>query len=101
MLIRLRPWFLSVATGLLLVAAFPKWNLGFLAWVALVPLLLVLGRAASLRAAFGLGYLCGMVFFAGTIYWVRLVMLEFGGLGQAAGNPILSGLHFFGDDFAK
>ena len=23
------------------------------------------------------------------------------GLGQAAGNPILSGLHFFGDDFAK
>ena len=87
--IRLRPWFLSAATGLLLVAAFPKWNLGFLAWVALVPLLLVLERASRLRAAFGLGYLCGVVFFAGTIYWVRLVMLEFGGLGEVAAAGVL------------
>ena len=89
MLVHLRPWFLSVASGLLLVAAFPKWNLGFLAWVALVPLLLVLERATSVRAAFGLGYLCGAVFFAGTIYWVRLVMLEYGGLGQAAAAGVL------------
>ena len=87
--IRLRPWFLSVASGLLLVAAFPKWNLGFLAWVALVPLLLVLERAPRVRTAFGLGYLCGAVFFGGTIYWVRLVMLEYGGLGQAAAAGVL------------
>ena len=87
--VRFRPWFGSLATGLLLVAAFPKWNLGFLAWVALVPLLLAIERAPRLRSAFGLGYLSGVVFFAGTVYWVRLVMLQYGGLGQAAAAGVL------------
>ena len=87
--VRLRPWFLSVATGLLLIAAFPKWNLGGLAWIALVPLLLAIATAPSARMAFGLGYLCGVVFFAGTVYWVRLVMLDYGGLGQVAASGVL------------
>lgn len=81
---RIRPWLLSISTGLLLAAVFPKPNLGFLAWVALVPLLLALERAPSLRRALGLGYISGFVFFAGAISWVRYTMMEYGGLGQVA-----------------
>lgn len=42
--------------------------MAFLAWVALVPLMLALdglGKGQAFRAA----YLCGIVFFTGTLYW--------------------------------
>jgi len=87
--IRLRPWLLSTSTGLLLVATFPKLDLGFLAWVALAPLLLAVSSAHRPRRAFALGYVAGFVFFAGSIYWVRITMLEYGGLGQIAATGVL------------
>ncbi len=85
-------WFLSVATGLLLVAAFPKFNLEFLGWVALAPLLVAIDHAARLRRALALGYLSGFVFFAGTLSWVRLVMLDYGGLGQVTAAGVFLAL---------
>jgi len=80
---RFRPWLLSAWTGLLLIATFPKFSLDFLGWVALVPLLAAVDGAGRLRRAAGLGFVAGLVFFAGTHYWIRLVMLHYGGLGQA------------------
>jgi apolipoprotein N-acyltransferase len=83
LLIRLRPWLLSLTTGLALIAAFPNFNLEFLAWVALAPLLAAIDRAPGMGRAAALGFVSGFVFFAGTHYWIRLVMLNYGGLGQA------------------
>ena len=50
-----------------------------MAWVALAPLLAALGEA-TLRRAFVLGWLSGVVYFTGTLYWVTRVMAVYGGL---------------------
>ena len=50
------------------------------AWVALVPLLVALGNRTSVRKAFTLGVLTGVVYFTGTLYWITHVMAVYGGL---------------------
>jgi len=61
----------AAASGLLFVLAFPAADLGWLAWIALVPLLVAIdGQSPS--QAFRLGYLAGAVFFGGLLEWVRL-----------------------------
>lgn len=68
-----RHW-LAVSSSALLVLSFPNFNLSFLAWIALVPLLFAIeGRDG--REAFRLSYLCGALFFLGTIYWLIHVTL--------------------------
>ncbi|TQF65493.1 apolipoprotein N-acyltransferase [Rhodococcus spelaei] len=52
------------------VFAFPEPNLGWLAWVALVPALLLLRGASSAREAALLGWLTGVGFLAATQYWL-------------------------------
>jgi len=49
--------------------AFPEYNLGWLAWVALLPLLFAIHRQRT-RNAFLWSYLCGIVFFTGLFNWV-------------------------------
>jgi apolipoprotein N-acyltransferase len=58
-----------VISALLLVLAFPKFNLGFLAWVSMVPLLFSLENNNA-KQRFLIGYLFGIPFFAGTLYWL-------------------------------
>ncbi|MGH7184948.1 MAG: apolipoprotein N-acyltransferase, partial [Pseudomonadota bacterium] len=61
----------AAVSGLLLVLAFPAADLGWLAWIALVPLLIAIdGQRPS--QAFRLGYVTGAVFFGGLLEWVRL-----------------------------
>lgn len=69
----------AVASGLLLAASFPRWDWNLLAWVALVPLLLVLNGQPT-RRRFLLGWLAGLVFFSGTLWWVTISMRQYGGL---------------------
>ncbi|MGV7224288.1 MAG: apolipoprotein N-acyltransferase [Nitrospinales bacterium] len=57
-----------VLSGVLLFLAFPKYDLGWLAWVGLVPLLIVISHTNTLRSFF-LSYLCGIIFFAGVFDW--------------------------------
>lgn len=71
---------LSAASGVLLVLAFPRIGHPAWAWVALAPLLLALLRAGSAARGFLCGLVTGVVFFAGTIYWIPRVMEQFGGL---------------------
>lgn len=54
-------------------AAFPPLNWWLCAWVALVPLLLVLPRLLTRRAAFGWSYLAGLLFFISTLWWIGYV----------------------------
>jgi apolipoprotein N-acyltransferase len=57
------------ASGALLAAAFPALDLGPLALVALVPLLLVVETVRPARAA-ALGYLAGLTFFGLHLLWI-------------------------------
>ena len=67
--------FLSSASAAgLLVLAFPKTDIWPLAWVGLVPLLRNLDGQTPARA-FTRAYLCGIFFFAGTLYWLIPVTL--------------------------
>jgi apolipoprotein N-acyltransferase len=56
-------------TGALLAAAFPALDLGALALVALVPLLLAVETVRPLKAA-ALGYLAGLTFFGLHLLWI-------------------------------
>jgi len=68
-----------VAGGAALAAAFPRPDLHLFVWVAVVPLLLAASRADP-WAALRYGFLFGMVFRAGNLYWVVHAMTEHGGL---------------------
>jgi apolipoprotein N-acyltransferase len=68
-------------SGLLLVLSLPKPDLYPLAWIALVPLLLLLSAARTWREAALPSYFAGVVFFAGTFYWITETMIVYGGLG--------------------
>jgi apolipoprotein N-acyltransferase len=59
----------AAASGLLLAATFPTVGLWPLAWFALVPLFLAL-KHQTLKNGFLIGGTAGLVFFAGTVYWV-------------------------------
>ncbi|WP_052569605.1 apolipoprotein N-acyltransferase [Endomicrobium proavitum] len=66
---------LSVLTGLLAVAAFPKIDLFFLAWIAFVPLISV-ALNSGVKKSFFYGFLSGFIFNAAGLYWL-VPMLEF------------------------
>jgi apolipoprotein N-acyltransferase len=63
------PRFLAVVTGALLLIAFPKFDLGFLTWFALIPLFYAT-RGRSVREGFWLGWLAGFVFFFFVFNWI-------------------------------
>ncbi len=74
-------WLAAIASGVLLVLSFPKFEFSFLAWIALVPLLFVLTQAEqTLRRAFGLGWLTGFVFFFFSCNWITHSMIRYGGM---------------------
>ena len=80
------PWIsaLALLSGALLALSFPNSAIPACAWMALTPLV-VGARAAAVapraRAArFFLGLLSGVVYFAGTLYWLVETMTTFGGL---------------------
>lgn len=58
----------AIISAVLLVLSFPQVHWSILAWIGLVPLLLMV-EGKSLRAAFGWSYLVGFLFFAGTLGW--------------------------------
>ena len=65
----------AAGSGLLLAVTFPRPDLFPLAWVALVPLLLVMRHRP-----FATGFKAGAVFFAIVLYWLNIVMTTYGGL---------------------
>jgi len=79
------PAWLAVLSGLLLGFSFPKFGLGVLAWVALAPLLIALGRSGGGWAAVRLGYLMGGVAAMVIVYWTALVVIQYGGLPLPVG----------------
>jgi apolipoprotein N-acyltransferase len=76
---KLKDILLSALSGLLLVLAFPKFNLEVLAWGAFLPWLWALKKKSPSQAAF-LGLVTGLVFFTGLLYWVYVVLTDYGNL---------------------
>lgn len=73
-------WVAAAATALLLIFSFPNFELWFLAWVGLVPLLIAIARRPSPLRALILGWAAGTVFFYATCYWLTYSMIHYGGL---------------------
>jgi len=71
---------LAFLSGIFLILIFPKFNLSFLAWVALVPLLLAL-EGRNLRDSFNLGFLTGLISFVGILYWIVPTIVSSGESG--------------------
>ena len=76
------PLLLAALSGALLFLSFPTLGHAAAAWLALVPLLVAVGGAAPCQAL-RLGGVTGLVHFAGTLYWIPAVMIDYGGLPQA------------------
>jgi apolipoprotein N-acyltransferase len=70
---------LAAASGVLLALSFPKFGHPAFAWIALAPLLLAL-VGTTMRRAFTLGLVTGVVYFTGTLYWITRVMVMYGDL---------------------
>ncbi len=77
-----------MVSGLLLVLSFPKFGHGAVAWVALVPLLVALPGTRRWRA-FRLGYVTGAVSALGLLYWIALVVVQYGGIPLPIGIAIM------------
>ena len=71
---RFWPWLAAVLSGLLLTLCFPRWDEGWLCWVALTPLVAAVwfGNGGVKRAA-QLGYVTGLVFFWSVFSWLTTV----------------------------
>jgi len=62
---------LSLTSAFFLIPYFPNIDLDFLAWIALVPLLIPL-KGHGLKAAYGLAFLTGISFQIVYFYWMNL-----------------------------
>lgn len=72
---------LAALSAVMLVLAFPDFELWFLAWFALVPLLVAVERNKnSTIKSFWLGLLNGFVFFTGTCWWLTHAPINYGGI---------------------
>jgi len=70
---------LAVLSGLLLTGSFPKIGIDWLAWFALVPLLISL-KNSSLANSFRLGFIAGLAHYATLAYWLVYTMQTYGNL---------------------
>jgi apolipoprotein N-acyltransferase len=98
-------WLLTLLSAGLQILVFPLPNLYFLGWVAVAPLMIALLRArqpdtlqllagvkllpAKPGQAFLLAYLCGILWYAGTCYWIYNTMRQYGGVGTVAALGLL------------
>jgi len=100
-----RAWLLIAVSAGLQILIFPLPNVYVLCWIALTPLLVALLRArqpdtlqlregiklipATPLQAFLLAYFCGIIWYAGTCYWIYNTMREYGGVNAPAAVGIL------------
>jgi apolipoprotein N-acyltransferase len=74
---------LAALSGILLVLCFPKFDFAWLAPFALTPLIIAIAREARWARRFALGYIAGLIYWAGVNYWIQGVLDQHGGTGPA------------------
>ncbi len=87
----LKRFVLAAGSGVLLALSFPEPHWGWLAWVALVPLVLVALEAKPV-AAFGWGFLQGLVFYSITLEWLFGFFRSYGQMTIPASVGVLGSL---------
>lgn len=80
---------LVIASALLLILSFPDFEVWPLAWIGLVPLLLVAGQPLPGGRAFVLGWLWGAIFFYGTCWWLTYPMIHYAQIPGWLAYPLL------------
>jgi len=78
-----------IASALLLILSFPNYELAPLAWVGLVPLLVVTAQPLKAPRAFILGWLWGTIFFYGTCWWLSYPMIHYAHIPAWLAYPLL------------
>lgn len=98
-------WLLVLLSGVLQVLIFPLPGLYILCWFAITPLIIALLRArpagelevigarrlqpATPAQGFLLAYVCGILWYAGTCYWIFDTMRHYGGLSAPVALLVL------------
>lgn len=85
----MRRLFLAILAGLCYTLAFPSYNLWPLAWIFVVPLLMLACEDTRPIEMFIYGMIAGIVAWAGTLYWIAYVMDTYGGMGLAPAALLL------------
>ena len=98
--------FLSALSGVLCFLSFPPFEIAFLSWLFLVPLLFAL-KDSTPRGSFVLSYMTGIVFFGALLYWlvnvsipgmlllVMVLSIIFGMFGLIAGSVLRRSMDLF------
>jgi apolipoprotein N-acyltransferase len=90
---------LSLASAILLVLIFPRFDLRVLAPLALTPLLVALARTSSAGQRFIYGWAAGILYWFLVCTWIQFVLEVYGGMGRWGAwasfflFAILKGLH--------
>ena len=82
---------LCLASALCYAGAFPPYGHPVFAWIALIPLLIAV-KGSTPRQAFTIGWLTGWITYALLLYWVMIVMGQYGHLPWYATIPLWLGL---------
>lgn len=72
---------LASLAGLLSILIFPKFNIELFAWIVFIPLFSAI-QSESIKNAFWLGWIAGVIHFLGTLYWVTVTMVLYGSLSE-------------------
>src|SRR6185503_6826441 len=82
---------LSFVSGsaLLAILSFPNFDLWFLAWLALAPLMLLLAQPVKTGRAFALGWVWGIIFFYGSCWWLTYPIIHYGHISAWLAYPLL------------
>src|SRR5207253_10949962 len=75
-------------SALLTVLSFPDFDLWFLAWISVAPLLIVVARALTPRRALVAGWLWGTIFFYGTCWWLTYPMIHYAHISAWFAYPL-------------
>ncbi|HLJ73096.1 MAG TPA: apolipoprotein N-acyltransferase [Thermoanaerobaculia bacterium] len=82
----------AAASGVLFALAFPNYSVGWLIFVALVPLLVAIARASTWPEAFFYGWISQTIAWLMMVPWVVRVMSHYGGLSLPTGIAIFVAL---------
>jgi apolipoprotein N-acyltransferase len=79
---------LAILSGLLLTGSFPNINMNWLAWFALVPLLISI-RNLKWKDSLRLGLVTGLIHYLSLLYWLSYTMQTYGQLPWYLSVPVL------------
>lgn len=81
-------WFFPITSGILMILSQPPISSTFVAYIALIPLILT-WQGSSMRRNFLSGFVAGFVSYLGLIYWVVVAMNRYGGIDIYTSSAIL------------